>query len=238
MNNNSRTSSLGPFFNFDSESSSAPAPTSPEITQIGSIEWASPAQAHNITLFRHRPAHAPNRLRIENIVLREADVPFDLSCSESSVVQSGGATYIPLEALLVALYERGLVSRPILTVLRDLAEKLPLYSRVQHPVLEPGMLAEATEREGFQLMSVDYYEDLQQIFATVGWRPHPGADALHACTLTFRRSPAGEIDDGGWAEPGSISIAQVLGPELRRLSPGKAIELLTPAGRRRLALKR
>jgi hypothetical protein len=44
-----------------------------------------------------------------------------------------------------------------------------LYSRVQHTILEPGTLAEGAEREGFRLMSPNHFDDLQQVFATIGW---------------------------------------------------------------------
>ena len=67
---------IGPFFSRQSQHGTE---SWPEIDPMGlSIEWASPTQTASIPLYRH---HSPQaRLRLEQIIVKARDIPFETSC--------------------------------------------------------------------------------------------------------------------------------------------------------------
>ena len=101
--------SLGPFF------TPQPArPRDPEAHKAGLVplnlvmEWASPAGARSVELFDFQEKDFPN-LQFEQILFPARQLPVDIECSEfrTKITPTGKEAYLPLDALLVALYERG-----------------------------------------------------------------------------------------------------------------------------------
>jgi hypothetical protein len=99
---------IGPYFKLYRPAKALPA----GIAGLGtSIEWASPGGAVQIPLFQHRPGQTTH-FGIESVVLRSSDLPCDVTCAASHVIEVAGTSRVPLEALLSALY-RSEGRRPI-----------------------------------------------------------------------------------------------------------------------------
>jgi hypothetical protein len=131
------TCTLGPYFVAAHDAT----PPSHRLESLGlAVEWSTPAAARTLPLFRHRPAHAPPHLRLENILVSANQLPFAVVCPEYLILPTADHTFLPLEALLAGLYRRRDVGRSICAVLTELSSLVPLHSAVTHPVSESGLL--------------------------------------------------------------------------------------------------
>ena len=209
-----------------------PAMSPPDIAPLGfAIEWASPVGARRILLFRHSPAHAPNRLRLENLVVAANQLPFDVECPEYQRVGTRKKIFVPLESLLLSLYRTHDVARPVCDLLRELASCVQLHSTVTSPILTTGLLANAIEERGFRLNTL--VPSSCQLIADIAWNP-PGADhRFHVCLCAFGASQ----EDGEWMKPGLIGVSQLLSDELRQIIQGPPAALFSPEGVRLLSAK-
>ena len=221
------TLTIGPFLTAEQASNSANS----KIVPLGfQLEWATALQAVAIPVFRHVTEHAPNRLRLQNVVFASAQLPFDLECSEPQVVDTPNGTYLPLEALLSQLYSSYEVGRSIFAVLTELAELMPLSGSVRRPIAAPGLLIPEAEQKGFVLNSV--VRNGKQIFAEIGWRPPNQGYVFHTCICDFAHGQAQNGDEGTWKPTCLTGVHQPLARELRVLAPGKPGTLFTPYGLR------
>jgi hypothetical protein len=221
---------FGPYF-ISACGAPSGAHTVNQVVPLGvSLEWAHAHAAVSIPLFRHRPRHAPGRLRLENVVFKRGELPFGLQCSQYQVVETPfDDTFLPAEALLVALYAKYEVGRSILSVLAELASLVPLYNSVQFPLAGEGLLVPQAQRNGFRLNSI--IRERGQIHTDIGWRPAGQDYVFHTCLCTFRCAHAGSNDPGQWKAHSVIGVAQLLACELHRLVPGLPEKLFTPVGR-------
>jgi hypothetical protein len=207
----------------------APEIAATEIAPLGfAIEWASPSGARRSSLFRHRPAHAPHRIRLENLVVPAEQLPFSIECPEYQVVHTEKHIFVPSESLLLRLYRTHDVRRPVSDVLRELASCVPLHSAVTRPISASGLLASAVEERGYRLHSL--LPSCRQLIAEIAWKS-PGVDyRYHVCLCAF-----GDGHDGGeWMKPGLIGVSLLLSEELRRLVHGPPVTLFSAAGVRLL----
>jgi hypothetical protein len=221
---------FGPYFTSKSATPVAP----PDIRSLSLVlEWSSPNEVRTIPLFRWcRPYRAGVAISFDDILFRSADLPFDVTCPEYQVHDAGDEVFLPLDSLLYALYASPGPCRPIFEVLRDLAQHVPLRSRVTKPIAEQGLLAPKVEATGYHLNTVVF--DGEAAFAEIGWRPNPTRSSFHTCVCRFETSGHREDRDGKWQSPAIRGVSQLLTAELRRFAPGPPLELFTQLGRKHL----
>ena len=194
------------------------------------MEWATPTEHRVIELFEHFPAHRRPRTRIENVVMHKRDLPLTVECSELHVVETSQGIYLPLEALLQALYAQEVSFRPILSLLRELSAYVSFHSHVPKPVNGTGLLALAAERSGFQMWTVIPGE-ANLPYVCIGWRPTSNSCCLFAGAVQFESSlGSGVFPCCEWVNINYLGIWALLERELRKIVPGQAIDLLTPTG--------
>jgi len=229
---------LGPFF-----TPRAPSPTSIEdIEPLGvAIEWATPAGARAIELFRHRPKYRRGEFYAyqQAIVFRHRELPFQMDCLTHTIVRAPDGDYLPLAALLATLYDRGEASAPILPLLREVEGIVPQHVPYDNPTERDGMLVPAAESAGFRILNPcpepAAAGKRPYIFISIGWRPHPDAMLNHAAIAAFNYSIQGEaisFESGRW-EKGLIGFPELLKRAISALIPNP-IDLFSPAGFERI----
>ena len=193
------------------------------------MEWASPAGARSVELFDFQEKDFPN-LQFEQLLFPARQLPVDIECSEfrTKITPAGKEAYLPLDALLVALYEKGEVQRRILDVLRELDSKASIALSVAN-VYEEGMLIPAAEEAGFRLQASFQIEEERQTLCQIGWMCRPKAKLLFSAMLEFCPDAAGALGEGRWGKPQVTGLNQLLVRELQRMAP-KPIQLLTEKG--------
>jgi hypothetical protein len=212
--------SLGPYF---TETPSKPTGNPKIIPLHVSIEWATPDHSQSTPLFQHSPTGV-SRPALHEIVFRAEELPCSVRCQEFQAVDAPAGAYVPLEALLVTIYQNGLVSRPIFDVLAELSALVPMRSSVSNPPRDPeGLLLPGIEKRGFRVANVVAGED--QVFVDIGWYPERNSTPFHTCVCAFAHTP-GKLSEGEWIPSPMIGVHQLLVTELRRIAtsaPGKAI---------------
>ena len=190
------------------------------------MEWASPAGARSVDLFDFQEKDFPN-LQFEQLVFPRSQLPLDIKCSKFRVIRVARKTYLPLDSLLIALYERKDVQRWVFDVLRDLDERasITLSHDADYPT---GLLVPEVEAQGFRLKSIFNIEELDVITCHIGWQTKPRAHLIHACMVDF--SASSPLGDGKWADCGVVCLIQLLTRELQRIV-GKPVQLFTEKGK-------
>jgi hypothetical protein len=89
------------------------------------LEWATPERAISIPLFRGGGPHDQNQLRLHHILLRRENLPCDLQCPAYQVVTSDTDEFLPLDALLAALFQGDQIRRPVFSILKELSSVIP-----------------------------------------------------------------------------------------------------------------
>lgn len=217
---------IGPFFT--GMSLHAPARRN-EAPSLGvQIEWADEHVGAAIWLFRRRLKYAPKRLRFEDVIFPASEVPFDFACSEYQVVETRLGTFLPLDALLAALFTRYQLARSVFAILDELASLVPLEARANYSEDAGGFLMPEVESKGFKLQNV--IRDGDRLYAEIGWRPCGRRYAFHTSICQFQYTADGRIHGGQWKPHGVIGVAQLLARELRRLVPGGPENLFSLQG--------
>jgi hypothetical protein len=222
---------LGPFF------STAPALalSCPDLVSLPlQLEWANADKANGIPLFINRRCrtHAAGPLRLEHLLFHRDHLPLDLECSAYQVLQTPIGIFLPLEALLAALYTRFDIGRSILRVLTELASLVPLESPTRRPVLGEGSLVATAEATGFRLNAVVW--DGVRLYPEICWQVPGHATRFHACLCIFEGDRNVGLGQGIWQPPSVIGVAPLLARELHRVAPGAAKEVFSAAGWARL----
>lgn len=217
--------SLGPFFIRGGSSQGSSCEVVPMKL---AVEWANADHAVRIPLFRRLLEHAPDRIRLEHIVFRRSDLPCKMECQENQVSETSQGTFLPLGALLAECYRTGKISRPVFSVLNELAALAPLQEPVTNRITKTGLLLAKAEARGFRLNAV--VQDAGLFYAQVGWEPEGSSTRLHVCCASFGSGTPQNLEEVQWMPPGEIGMSAVLAGELRRLVPGKAIDLFNQAG--------
>ncbi len=208
---------IGPFF------TTLPAPHSDCCTgliPLGiQIECASPLHAIRIPLFRHRREYAPDQLRFEDVVFPCEQLPFDLACPAIQVVEVAGGTYLPLDALLGALYAKWQITRSVFSVLAEFASSVPLVVKMsRRPSDTRWRLPVKAEDHGFRVQ--DVIQDGESIYVEIGWRPPDCEYMFHTCICQYRLRTDGTIQSICRRPAGIIGVGQLLERELNSLVPG------------------
>jgi hypothetical protein len=220
--------SLGPFF-----TKTRCEPTgNPKIIPLPvSIEWATPDHSQRTPLFEHSPTGA-SRPALHEIVIRAEDLPCSVRCQEFQAVDTPAESFVPLEALLVTIYQSGLVSRRIFDVLAELSALVPLRSSVVNPLNDAAdLLLPGIEKRGFRVTNVVADED--KVFVDIGWYPEPNSTPFHTCICAFAHT-AGKLSEGEWIPSPMIGVHQLLVTELRRIATGDPGKAITAKGRQYL----
>jgi hypothetical protein len=178
--------------------------------------------AVQIPLFRHRPGQT-TRFGIESVVLRSSDLPCDVTCAASHVIEVAGTSFVPLEGVLAAVY-RSEGRRPIRDLLRDLVSMVPLQASFQNPAPAGGLIP-AAEEKGYRLAKAA--RDGEDILIELGWQPAENASLLHVVNGAMHsRSP----EKGVWIESPIPGVSALLAAELHRLLPGPPSGILSDCG--------
>ena len=216
---------LGPFF-------TAGQPSPQVNAQISALrlamEWSNSNHATSIPLFRSILPYAPDRTRLEHILFRTSDLPCDIECLLYQAIDTPEGTFIPLDALLLALYRNSLISRTIFQLLNELAAVVPLRNSVTSPISTKGLLSTEAEARGFRLNAA--FEEAGLIYAQIGWEAECSPTRFHVCAAVFRSKPNLSLDEGKWIAQQDVGASQILSDELHRLVPGKPSNLLKKAG--------
>jgi hypothetical protein len=192
------------------------------------MEWANFREARQIHLFRHRPPHAPDRIRLDHVVFHERELPCEIECQDYKTVQTPKGAFLPLDGLLTAMYRSGDISRPVFETLDELAAVVPLQSRVSHPILSTGLLVPQAEARGFRLNAL--FQESGRVLAQFAWESGGRRVRFHACLASFQPDRTGRLDSGEWVAERETGLCQVLAHELHRLVPGNPHNLLSKAG--------
>jgi hypothetical protein len=216
---------LGPYFC----AAYTPAFSNDEILPLGfRMEWASATRVVGIPLFRRHPGRRPGTLRLEHLLFARIDLPFELKCSSYQVVKTPTETFLPLEALLAALYDGNEVSRSILQVLAELVSTVAIHSRVTHAISLQGLLVTRAEASGFRLNTV--IRDGDRLYAEIGWQPAGHANRFHTSICRFQLNRGGLSTEGVWLPAGVIGVASLLAREFHHLVPGPPKQAFSLSG--------
>jgi hypothetical protein len=244
---------MGPYF-----ISQAPQAHDPGLEQANiyplnlTMELATPEGAQSIDLFEFLP-HCPvgrpvdplipfKDSMLDRVFFHERQLPFSMQCEEHMRVQTKAGKVIALDALLAELYERRLLSRPVLQVFRELGEKADPPQAIENESRE-GLLIPSVEAEGFRLESAfveptpgePTFRPMKPIlaFTLIGWRHNSRTEAIPAGGPLFHLSMStGMLDQGNWCLPDVPCITRLLTKELQRLvSGGTPLDLFTAAGK-------
>jgi len=179
---------------------------------------------------------------LDRVFFHERQLPFSMQCEEHMRVQTKAGKVIALDALLAELYERRLLSRPVLQVFRELGEKADPPQAIENESRE-GLLIPSVEAEGFRLESAfveptpgePTFRPMKPIlaFTLIGWRHNSRTEAIPAGGPLFHLSMStGMLDQGNWCLPDVPCITRLLTKELQRLvSGGTPLDLFTAAGK-------
>jgi hypothetical protein len=190
-----------------------------EVTSLDfHIEWASATRSFNIPIFPHSPNQRPAALNLEHLLFAQKQLLFDLECSRYQVVETHLETFVPLEALLVALYRRDELNRPIFRILSELISLVHIESRVRRPITEQDLRAPMTEDAGFRLNTI--IRDGTGTYADIAWQPEAQTTRFHTCICKFNFDGREVLDRGVWLPAPVIGVCTLLPRELHKLAPG------------------
>jgi hypothetical protein len=214
---------FGPFFSTVRQME----PACPAIANLGvQMEWASAAKSMQVQLFHERPQNG--RMRLEHLLFAQRKLDFDVPFAQHRVVQTSSGVFLPLEGLLIGLYERHDVSRHVQHVLEELASMIPLENRVCNRMLEPGYLVAEAESQGCMLNTVIPEGD--QVYAELAWRANSRPCRFHAGICRFGLDRAGAVNAGTWLPAGTVTVGTLLVRDLHRYVRGAPLEVFSPQG--------
>ena len=200
--------------------------SSPGVVPLGfGLEWANPAGAKRIPLFRHPPRNASDHLRLESILFPLDRLPFSMKCPQYHLIQGSQSGFAQFESLLVGLYRRFDVRRSICEVLAEIASSIPLPGSVGKPVLANGLLTQEAEARGFRLNMAVRCDD--QVLAQIAWKPRDNEYRFHVASFEFGPSNR----EGKWIKPRVIGVSELLSGELRQFAQGPPCSILSAAGK-------
>ena len=162
------------------------------------------------------------------MLFRHSDLPSDMECQEFQVVRTQQREFLPLHALLAALYSTGEISRPVVSVLNELAAQVAFQNTVTRPIAARGLLLAEAETRGFRLNAI--FQESGVVYAQVGWEPECQSTRFHVCVVSLRPCPTCKLEEASWVASGEIGVSQILSEELRRIVPGNPMNLFSQAG--------
>lgn len=223
------TINIGPFF-----CAAAGELAGGTITSLNvCVEWAGAHSAERLPLFQAHP-NGTAKVRLHHIVVRADQIPCDVVCPEHQILEAPGGTYLPLEAVLVALYRKHAVLRNIREVLRELGEFVSLQNSIRDHVAKDGLLLPTLEKSGFRIVNV--LREGDEVLAEIGWSPTGSSNIFHTANCMFKVQ-AGAVTEDCWIKSvGETGVAGLLAQELHTAFPGQPRELITSSCLEYLAL--
>lgn len=184
------------------------------------LEWASADSAQRVCLFINQRdrAHSTGPLRLEHLLFREHQLPIDLECSSYQTVKTAVGVFLPIEALIAALYRRFDVDRPVCQVLTELVSVVPLDYSPRVPALRDGLLIPSAEAKGFRFHTA--VRTGSSLYVEIAWQVPHHATRFHTCLCRFEVNDREVLNEGTWVAPGLVGIAPLLAKELHRVAPG------------------
>lgn len=192
------------------------------------MEWATSTKSYAIHLFRNHPVSFQDRTRLEHLVFPEQELPCNIEYQEWKVARTLNGLFLPLDALLAALYGPGNSARPIFETLSELASGVQ-FDRLDNSIHTSGMLTPEAEARGFRLNAV--FPDSDQVHVQLAWQPADNTNRFHVCLANFSTTPTGQLNAGEWTPERETGVCKALAAELHKLVAGPPRRLLSESGR-------
>jgi hypothetical protein len=186
--------------------------TSSELFSTGTaLEFATEVEAHHIPIFRKVRPWGTDQIDIDDLVLHEDSLCFDINYWPHHTVQTSAGKFFPLTSLICALYETLNPPRAVTSLLADFREHFEFsgtYSR-----REPEgrtFVCERLAQLGFELTHA--FSHGRSVLAHLGWSFPQDRDStksggvIHACYFEFRPQPDGTLNLGKWPRPEQIGL--------------------------------
>lgn len=188
------------------------------------LEWATTTESVRIPLYRYQPPHCTRHTRLEHIVLAANRLAIPIDCSCGHVVTTKHGVFVPLEALLLALYRTRQVQRPVFAVLEELSTLVQLHAAVSRPIYGSGFLNLRAEERGFRLNTV--IRSSGSLVTEIVWEPPVSSYRYHVCLCLFAKG--GRLDHVKWSPLNLTGVSTLLRDELLRIINGRVSDLFSP----------
>ena len=155
----------------------------------------------------------------------------EIEVSDFMVVEVDKVTYLPLEALIVALYDNDIANRPFMEVMREYPHnefsKPPPFDLPTEELLVPEI-----EGQGFSMMMCSTMsrfgqpKEHKQSVAEISWASHLKGLPHPVASIEFDLEPRIKAS---WYKPCPTDLKQLFTKELERQFPDPA-KIFTPKG--------
>jgi len=223
---------IGPLF----VRSSPPDRPSLEVEPLGvSLEMASAHSSFRSPLYRKVCSWNTNLRGLTDIIIQASNLPFEFAYPRLFAAQAGGELFVPMESLLVGVYEHFNVCRSVFSVFGDLRD-LVEFSEGRIPPKEP--LIPAAADIGFEVSKIE--SDHRSLCVDVDWFPPQDRGrterrlVISSAAIDFRPLPDGTLGRGKWYAPREGFARVLTCRELRKIVPGDPIDLFTKTGKAEL----
>jgi len=212
-----------------------PAPE-PEVVPLGvSIEMAGADGSYQAPLYRKCSSWNPHLCKLTDILVHEDNLPCEFTYRPLFAAHTKAGMFVPLESLLVGLYETFPISRSIFEVLTELRSMVE-FSEGSLPTRQP--LIPAAAQLGFEISRIESFS--RSLLVDIDWFPPQDRGrperrlVVDTAAIDFRPLPDGTLGKGKWYNPKEGFARVLLCAELRKIVPGDPIELFTDAGKAEL----
>jgi len=205
----------------------------PELEHTGyTLELSSDEFVLNASIYRQIRSWQPTKIPFDGFFVQFDQVPFRLTpASEIREKDSTIGALVSLDAVLCSLYIKHEVKRPIISLLQELRNDLPL-NHCSYPRIENGtqMIQEDLGNLGFEV--VGFFSFGRTITVQFGWVfPQDRRDSncklcLYAGSIEFKPRPDRTLGKGAWRPPLEVSVSYLLADWLELMGkPGMLSEM-------------
>jgi hypothetical protein len=167
-------------------------------------------------------------VRFHHIVVQANNIPCEVTCPKYQAIETHGGAFVPLEAVLAAVYRNNEVNRDIREVLQELGEFVSLHNFIRDHVPKEGLLLPAVEQAGFRIVNVLREGDVVRM--ELGWLPATSTNLFHTANCQFRVQ-AGAIAEDCWIQSEeTVGISGLRAKKLHNSFPGSPKALMAAAG--------
>jgi hypothetical protein len=198
------------------------------------LELAGDAFATRVNIYRKTDGRS-DQVELTDFLVPLNQIPFRVGLLPRQPIAMRAGTLVPLEAVLVSLYQDHEVARGIESFLPELCRSLAFHNTAfESSAVCPGelLVPKATDA-GFQV--VGFWQYHRSLYVRIGWewakasRSH-SAKYYYAGTMEFRPTPARTLGKGKWSLPMQTTIYYLLFQKLCSLFQGDPQNWLTLAG--------
>lgn len=207
----------------------------PQVASIDAVmEFATQQGSSKIPLFRKICSQRPDKCDLDEILIHSDDIPCDVEYRPFYAASSPEGTFVPLDAVLAAMFRDFRINRTPREVLADLCETV-------HPGFawrrRGGLLTDTFERRGYGVSMIDAYG--RSVKAVLCWSPPTEREkaeegAVLVAWMDFRPQADGTLGEGVWKEPWKEHLSNVLYHEFRKNLAFKPVEVLSESGKEQL----